>query len=44
MKVFKFVSKCFIVICRFMQKESQRHNDKRRAKTPLEKYVPLTLL
>ena len=27
-----------------MQKESQRHNDKGRAKTSLEKYVPLTLL
>ena len=27
----------------FMQKESQRHNDKGRAKTSLEKYVPLTL-
>ena len=26
------------------QKESQRHNDKGRAKTSLEKYVPLTLL
>ena len=28
----------------FMQKESQRHIDKGRAKTSLEKYVPLTLL
>ena len=35
---------CYMVICRFMQKESQRHNDKGRAKTSLEKYVPLTLL
>ena len=27
---------CYIVICRFMQKESQRHNDKGRGKTSLE--------
>ena len=27
-----------------MQNESQRHNDKGRAKTSLEKHVPLTLL
>ena len=27
-----------------MQKESQRHNDKGRAKTSLEKHVPLTFL
>ena len=37
-------SDCYIVICRFMQKESQRHNDKGRAKTSLKKYAPLTLL
>ena len=35
---------CYIVICFFMQNESQRHNDKGRAKASLEKYVPLTLL
>ena len=33
-----------IYTCLYMQKESQRHNDKGRAKTSLEKYVPLTLL
>ena len=35
---------CYMVICRFMQNESQRHNDKGRAKTSLKKYLPLTLL
>ena len=33
----------YIYTCVYMQKESQRHNDKGRAKTSLEKYVPLTL-
>ena len=30
---------CYILICRFMQKESQRHNDKGRTKTSLKKYT-----
>ena len=32
---------CYILICRFMQKESQGHNDKGPAKTSLNKYVSL---
>ena len=36
---------CYILTCRFMQKESQRHNDKGRAKTSLKKiYLSLYLL
>ena len=35
---------CCIVMRRFMQYESQWHNDKGRAKTSLTKYVSLTLL
>ena len=35
-------SSCCMVICRFMQNESQRHNDKGRAKTSLtNKYLSL---
>ena len=30
---------CYILICRFMQKESQRHNVKGRAKASLKKYT-----
>ena len=30
---------CYILISRFMQKESQRHNDKGRAKTSLKRYI-----
>ncbi len=33
-------NKCYLVICKFMQKESQRHKDKGRRKTSLKKYVP----
>ena len=39
----KSVCTCYILICRFMQKESQQHNDKGRGKTSL-KNIPLTLL
>ena len=34
----------YIYTCIYMQNESQRHNDKGRAKTSLTKYVPLILL
>ena len=33
-----------MVICRFMQNESQWHKDKGKAKTSLKKYLPLSLL
>ena len=36
------IIRCCTVISRFMQKESQRHNDKERAKTSL-KNIPLNL-
>ena len=34
----------YIYTCIYMQNNSQRHNDKGREKTSLDKYVPLTLL
>ena len=34
----------YIYTSMYMQNNSQRHNDKGRAKSSLEKYVPLTLL
>ena len=36
-KLFLVWKTCYILICRVMLKESQRHNDKGRAKTSLEK-------
>ena len=40
-------SECYILICIYtcvyMQNNSQRHNDKGRVKTSLEKYIPLNL-
>ena len=42
--LYSHITNMLIYICIYMQNNSQRLNDKGRAKTSLTKYVPLTLL